>query len=68
VQYFHDHASLTAAFSLKQNPLVEFSTTFGTKEISVGGEASYDTGSGSFTKYTAGFGLTKPDYITSVVL
>jgi voltage-dependent anion channel protein 2 len=68
VQYFHDHASLTAAFSLKQNPLVEFSTTFGTKEISIGGEASYDTASGSFAKYTAGFGLTKPDYSTSVIL
>lgn len=68
VQYFHDNASVTAAFSLKQNPLVELSTTFGTKEISFGGEASYDTANGNFTKYTAGFGLTKPDYITSLHL
>ncbi|XP_057449620.1 mitochondrial outer membrane protein porin 2 [Lotus japonicus] len=68
VQYFHDHATLTAAAALNQSPIIDVSATFGTPVIAVGAEAGYDTSSGGFTKYTAGISVTKPDASASIIL
>ncbi|CAN6877909.1 unnamed protein product [Brassica oleracea var. botrytis] len=43
VQYFHDHATVTATAALKQNPLVDLTATLGSPTISFGAEAGYDT-------------------------
>ena len=56
-QYFHYHATFTTAVALNQSPAIAF-----------GAEAGYDTTSGSFTKYTAGISVTKPDSYTSIIL
>ncbi|RRT59252.1 hypothetical protein B296_00022064 [Ensete ventricosum] len=68
VQYLHHHASVASVVALKQNPLVEFSGTVGAQGIAFGAEAGFDTASGTFTKYTAGIGLTKPEYNVSIIL
>ncbi|KAF2571218.1 hypothetical protein F2Q70_00000681 [Brassica cretica] len=68
VQYFHDHATVTAAAALKQNPLIDITATLGTPVISFGAEAGYDTSSKTFTKYNAGISVTKPDACASIIL
>ncbi|KAL6227481.1 PREDICTED: mitochondrial outer membrane protein porin 2-like [Fragaria vesca subsp. vesca] len=68
VQYFHDHASFTTAVALNQCPAIDFSATIGTPTIAFGAEAGYDTTSGNFTKYTAGFSVTQPVSVASIIL
>ncbi|NP_001302523.1 mitochondrial outer membrane protein porin 2-like [Brassica napus] len=68
IQYFHDHATVTAAAALKQNPLIDITATLGTPVISFGAEAGYDTSSKTFTKYNAGISVTKPDACASIIL
>ncbi|GER53746.1 mitochondrial outer membrane protein porin 2 [Striga asiatica] len=67
-QYFHPHASLTAAVGLSQAPPLDFSVTLGTPTFALGAEAGYETTSGKLTKYTAGITITKPDSCASVLL
>ncbi|GLU20127.1 hypothetical protein SLE2022_363400 [Rubroshorea leprosula] len=68
VQYFHDHATLTTAVGMNQTPAVDVSATIGTPFITFGAEAGYDTTSGSFTKYTAGISVSKPDSCASIIM
>ncbi|KAL0377907.1 UNVERIFIED_CONTAM: Mitochondrial outer membrane protein porin 2 [Sesamum radiatum] len=68
VQYFHPHASLTAAVGLNNAPPLDFSVTLGTPTFALGAEAGYETTSGKLTKYTAGITVTKPDACASVIL
>ncbi|XP_047318901.1 mitochondrial outer membrane protein porin 2-like [Impatiens glandulifera] len=68
VQYFHHHAALTTAVALKQSPHVDLSLTIGTPTFAIGAEAGYETNSGSFSKYTAGISITKPDSSASIIL
>ncbi|XP_027346949.1 mitochondrial outer membrane protein porin 2-like [Abrus precatorius] len=68
VQYFHDHATLTTIIALNQSPIIDVSATVGTPSIALGAEAGYDTTSGSFTKYTAGINVTRPDSSASIIL
>ena len=68
MQFFHDHASFASVVALKHSPIVELSGTVGTRGVAFGAEASFNTASGDFTKYSAGVGLTKPDYSASIIL
>lgn len=68
VQYFHEHATLTTAVTLKQSPVFDLTATVGTPSIAFGAEAGYDVTSGNFTKYTAGMSVSKPDSYASVIL
>ncbi|KAJ8439707.1 hypothetical protein Cgig2_009531 [Carnegiea gigantea] len=68
VQYFHDHATCTTAVGLNKSPVVDVTATLGTPTIAFGVEAGYDTTSGTFTKYTAGVGVSKPESCASIIL
>lgn len=68
MQYLHHHASLASVVALNKSPLIELSGTMGSQGIAFGAEAGFDTVSGAFTKYSAGIGLTKPEYNASVIL
>lgn len=68
LQYFHDHATFTTVVALNQSPAIDVTATIGTPTIAFGAEAGYDTTSGSFTKYTAGISVTKPDSYASIIL
>ncbi|CAI9766865.1 unnamed protein product [Fraxinus pennsylvanica] len=67
-QYFHPHASLTAAVGLNQSPPLDLSVTLGTPTFALGAEAGYETTTGKLTKYTAGITVTKPDSCASIIL
>ncbi|KAL7101508.1 hypothetical protein ACP275_08G058100 [Erythranthe tilingii] len=67
-QYFHPHASLTAAVGHNQAPPIDLTVTLGTSTFALGAEAGYETTSGKLTKYTAGITVTKPDSCISVIL
>ncbi|XP_012855610.1 PREDICTED: LOW QUALITY PROTEIN: mitochondrial outer membrane protein porin 2-like [Erythranthe guttata] len=66
--YFHPHASLTAAVGHNQAPQIDLTVTLGTSTFALGAEAGYETTSGKLTKYTAGITVTKPDSSISVIL
>lgn len=68
LQYFHDHVGLSSSIGLTPTPIVEVSGALGHDEISVGGEMAFDTASGTFSKYNAGIGLSKPEYTAAVIL
>eukprot|EP00262_Sarcandra_glabra_P005229 TRINITY_DN1660_c0_g1_i1.p1 TRINITY_DN1660_c0_g1~~TRINITY_DN1660_c0_g1_i1.p1 ORF type:complete len:277 (-),score=50.14 TRINITY_DN1660_c0_g1_i1:244-1074(-) len=68
VQYFHDHASFTSAVALNKSPTVDLSGTIGTHTFAVGAEAGFNPSLGSFTKYSAGLSVTKPDASAAVIL
>ncbi|CAA2958481.1 mitochondrial outer membrane porin 2-like [Olea europaea subsp. europaea] len=67
-QYFHTHASLTAAVGLNQSPPLDLSVTLGTPTFALGAEAGYETTTGKLIKYTAGITVTKPDSCASIIL
>ncbi|GFP78902.1 mitochondrial outer membrane protein porin 2 [Phtheirospermum japonicum] len=50
LQYFHPHASLSAAVGLNQAPPIDFSFTLGTPTFALGAEAGYETSSGDTIK------------------
>lgn len=68
VQYLHPHAAIDSSIGLNPTPLLELSAAIGSKDISLGAEAGFDTASASFTKYNAGIGLNKPDFSAAVLL
>ncbi|XP_077233810.1 mitochondrial outer membrane protein porin 2-like [Tasmannia lanceolata] len=68
VQYFHDHATFTAATALNQSPILDLSGTVGAHGLALGAEAGFDTTAGCFTKYNAGISVTKPESSASVIL
>ncbi|XP_073280456.1 mitochondrial outer membrane protein porin 2-like [Primulina huaijiensis] len=68
IQYFHPHASLTAAVGMNQTPPIDVSLNLGTPMVALGAEAGYDAASGKLIKYTAGISLTKLDSCASILL
>ncbi|KAA3470687.1 mitochondrial outer membrane protein porin 4 [Gossypium australe] len=68
VQYLHPHAAIDSSIGLNPTPLLELSATIGSKELALGGEIGFDTASASFTKYTAGINLNKPDFSAALLL
>lgn len=68
VQYLHPHAAIESSISLNPNPVLELSTTIGSRELNLGGEIGFDTSSGSFSKYSAGICFNKPDFSAALLL
>lgn len=68
LQYFHENASFATVVGMKPSPVVEFSGTVGAHGVAFGAEGGYDTATGKFTKYSAGIGVTKPDYHAAFIL
>ncbi|KAH6558821.1 hypothetical protein KP509_1Z044400 [Ceratopteris richardii] len=68
VQYWHDHACLSAATGLTHVPLVEVNGVLGNGHFAIGGEAAFDTNSRTFTKYNAGIDVNESDFTASLLL
>ncbi|XP_039035958.1 mitochondrial outer membrane protein porin 4-like [Hibiscus syriacus] len=68
VQYLHPHAAIDSSIGLNPSPLLEFSATISSYELYLGGEDGFDTASASFTKYTAGINLNRPDFSAALLL
>jgi voltage-dependent anion channel protein 2 len=48
--------------------MVNLSGVFGSQDLSVGVDVSFDTATSNFTKYNAALSLTNPDLIASLHL
>ncbi|MCO5587798.1 hypothetical protein L7F22_041750 [Adiantum nelumboides] len=68
VQYQHENAGLSCSSGLTPVPLVEVNGVFGNGRCAVGGEAAFDTNSGTFTKYNAGIGINESDFTVALLL
>ena len=68
LHYYHENATFATAVGTKQSPVVEFSGTVGPQGLAFAGEAAFDTSSGKFTKYSAGIGVTKPEFHAACIL
>eukprot|EP00250_Pteridium_aquilinum_P033362 c5504_g1_i1 orf=211-1038(+) len=68
VQYHHENASISSTIGMTAVPLVEVNGSFGNERFAIGGEAAFDTNSGAFTKYNAGFGVVEPDFSAALLL
>ncbi|GBG78672.1 hypothetical protein CBR_g27895 [Chara braunii] len=60
--FVHEYIGLTGSIGLTANPKVEVTAAVGHDGKSVGGEITYDTASGTFTRYNAGVGFTNADF------
>ncbi|PKA57314.1 Mitochondrial outer membrane protein porin 1 [Apostasia shenzhenica] len=65
LQYLHDYAGVNSSLGLTASPVVNFSGVVGTDKLAVGADVSFDTATGDFTKYNAGFSITNADLIAS---
>ncbi|KAL9238542.1 hypothetical protein vseg_012946 [Gypsophila vaccaria] len=68
VQYFHEHATIGSALSMRKSPIFDFSAACGTSATVFGVDTSYDNFVGEFTKYNVGISMKKADAYTSVSL
>ncbi|KAI5065204.1 hypothetical protein GOP47_0019899 [Adiantum capillus-veneris] len=68
VQYHHENAGLSCSSGLTAVPLVEVNGVFGNGRFAAGGEAAFDTNSGTFTKYNAGIGFNESDFTVALLL
>lgn len=68
LQYLHDNVGVSSSIGLTPTPIIDFSGTLGTDELVLGGEVAFDTASGTFSKYSAGVGFSKPEFSAAVIL
>ncbi|KAL4434099.1 hypothetical protein ABPG75_000540 [Micractinium tetrahymenae] len=62
------HVNARAAATLTAAPKLDVAVTTGFNDLTVGGEASYDTAKSAITKWTVGAGYTRADYQAAVTL
>ncbi|ESQ41480.1 hypothetical protein EUTSA_v10014354mg [Eutrema salsugineum] len=68
LQYLHDYAGISTSVGLTANPIVNFSGVVGTNVLALGADVSFNTESGNFKHFNAGFSFTKDDLIASLTL
>ncbi|KAK9705829.1 hypothetical protein RND81_07G085200 [Saponaria officinalis] len=68
VSYSNYHAAVNSSVGLNPSPLLDFNAAIGNNDISLGGEAAFDTASASFIKYNAGITVNKPDFSAALIL
>lgn len=62
------HVNARAAATLTAAPKLDVAATTGFNDLTVGGEASYDTATSAITKWVVGAGYTRADYQAAVTL
>lgn len=68
LQYHHENAGISSIIGMTAAPVVEVNGAFGSERFAIGGDAAFDTSSGVFTKYNAGFGVNEPDFSAAILL
>ncbi|XP_019161327.1 PREDICTED: mitochondrial outer membrane protein porin of 34 kDa-like [Ipomoea nil] len=68
IQYLHDYAGISTSVGLTANPIVSFSTVLGTNSLALGTDVSFDSKTGTFTKYNAGLSFINSDLIAALTL
>ncbi|KAL9242274.1 hypothetical protein vseg_016292 [Gypsophila vaccaria] len=68
LSYSNYHAAVNSSVGLNPTPLLDFNAAIGNKDVSLGGEAAFDTASASFIKYNAGITVNKSDFCAALLL
>ncbi|CAH9088063.1 unnamed protein product [Cuscuta epithymum] len=68
LQYLHDLAGVSTSVGLTASPVINLSAVLGTNALALGTDVSFDTKSGTFTKYNVAFSLTNSDLISALTL
>ncbi|XP_031093914.1 mitochondrial outer membrane protein porin of 34 kDa [Ipomoea triloba] len=68
IQYLHDYAGISTSVGLTANPIVSFSGVLGTNSLALGTDVSFDSKTGTFTKYNAGLSFINSDLIAALTL
>ncbi|KAL8528297.1 hypothetical protein ACS0TY_005923 [Phlomoides rotata] len=68
LQYLHDFAGISSSIGLTANPIVNFSGVLGNNKLALGGDVSFDTKEGAFTKCNVGASFTNSDLIASLTV
>ncbi|KAG2279683.1 hypothetical protein Bca52824_050903 [Brassica carinata] len=68
LQYLHDYAGICTSVGLTGSPIVNFSGVVGNNVLALGTDVSFNTQSGDFKHFNAGFSFTKDDLIAALTL
>ncbi|XP_051122539.1 mitochondrial outer membrane protein porin of 36 kDa-like isoform X2 [Andrographis paniculata] len=68
LQYWHEYAGISTSLGMSAKPIVNFSGVAGNQKAAFGTEVSFDTATGSFTKYNTSLSITANDLIASLAL
>ncbi|CAF2136085.1 unnamed protein product [Brassica napus] len=68
LQYLHDYAGICTSVGLTASPIVNFSGVVGNNVLALGTDVSFNTQSGDFKQFNAGFSFTKDDLIAALTL
>ncbi|CAF1885750.1 unnamed protein product [Brassica oleracea var. botrytis] len=68
LQYLHDYAGICTSVGLTASPIVNFSGVVGNNVLALGTDVSFNTQSGGFKHFNAGFSFTKDDLIAALTL
>uniref|UniRef100_A0A6V7QPW0 Uncharacterized protein n=1 Tax=Ananas comosus var. bracteatus TaxID=296719 RepID=A0A6V7QPW0_ANACO len=68
LQYLHDHAGISGSIGLTANPLINLSGVVGNNVFALGADVLFDSATGNFTKYNAGFNIINYDLIASLTV
>lgn len=68
LQYLHEFAGISSSVGLTANPIVNFSGVVGNNKVALGGDVSFDTKEGAFTKCNVGASFTNSDLIASLTV
>ncbi|CAG7891670.1 unnamed protein product [Brassica rapa] len=68
LQYLHDYAGICTSVGLTASPIVNFSGVVGNNVLALGTDVSFNTQSGDFKHFNAGFSFTKDDLIAALTL
>lgn len=68
LQYLHDYAGVCTSVGLTASPIVNFSGVVGNNVLALGTDVSFNTQSGDFKHFNAGFSFTKDDLIAALTL
>ncbi|KAG2245098.1 hypothetical protein Bca52824_093082 [Brassica carinata] len=68
LQYLHDYAGICTSVGLTASPIVNFSGVVGNNVLALGTDVAFNTQSGDFKHFNAGFSFTKDDLIASLTL
>lgn len=68
LQYLHEFAGISSSVGLTANPIVNFSGVVGNNKLALGGDVSFDTKEGAFTKCNFGASFTNSDLIASLTV
>ncbi|CAN8236371.1 unnamed protein product [Cochlearia groenlandica] len=67
-QYLHEYAGICTSVGLTPSPMVNFSGVIGSNVLALGTDVIFNTETGNFKQFNAGFSFTNDDLIAAITL